>query len=97
MKYAPLLATIGLLVAANWCPMVVAQTPDSGSSDSTSAIDLSIPAWAGVGHTTSGAGWDGVTHFEGFIPCGKHQVKILLSLSLGFYWITMATLVVVYC
>jgi trimeric autotransporter adhesin len=73
MKCAPLLAILGLLVAANLCPDAIAQTPasDSPASDSpnsTAAIDLTIPAWAGAGHTTSGAGWDGVTNFEGFIP-----------------------------
>jgi trimeric autotransporter adhesin len=73
MKYVSFLAATGLLIAATLCPTAIAQTPESGSPESsspesTTAIDLTIPVWAGVGHTTSGAGWDGVTHFEGFIP-----------------------------
>jgi hypothetical protein len=68
MKYAPFLVATGLLIAAAICPPAIAQTSETSSPESTNALDLAIPAWGGVGHTSSGAGWDGVTQFEGFIP-----------------------------
>ncbi len=47
-------------------------SPDASVEDiapvSTAASDLLIPARAGVGHTTSGGGFDGTTQFRGFIP-----------------------------
>jgi trimeric autotransporter adhesin len=68
MQRAPLLAITGILLAATLCSKAIAQTPASESPDSTTASDLRIPLWVGAGHDSSGAGWDGVSHIEGFIP-----------------------------
>ncbi|HHP7243361.1 MAG TPA: hypothetical protein ACFE0H_01610, partial [Elainellaceae cyanobacterium] len=38
------------------------------SSEIGSAADLRVSPRVGVGYTTSGAGFDGITRFEGFIP-----------------------------
>lgn len=58
----------GLLLATTISTAAVAQTVESIPAETGSAADLSISAWGGVGHTSSGAGFDGTTHFEGFIP-----------------------------
>jgi hypothetical protein len=68
MQRASLLAVTGILLTATLCSQAIAQTPPSDPPESTAASDLTIPAWVGAGHDSSGAGWDGVTHFEGFIP-----------------------------
>ena len=73
MQYTSFLVATGLVIATVSCLPAIAQTsdsdsPNSNSPESTTAIDLVIPAWAGVEYTTFGAGWDGVTQFEGFIP-----------------------------
>ena len=41
---------------------------ESAPSETPSAIDLRVPVRGGIGHTTSGAGTDGVSHLEGFFP-----------------------------
>ncbi|MEB3356238.1 MAG: right-handed parallel beta-helix repeat-containing protein [Synechococcales bacterium] len=70
MNSLKVLASAGLLLAiASFHPFASAQTTDSEPIEPTgSAADLLIPARAGVGHTSSGAGFDGTTRFEGFVP-----------------------------
>ncbi|MGF1496159.1 MAG: right-handed parallel beta-helix repeat-containing protein [Elainellaceae cyanobacterium] len=70
MNSLKVLASAGLLLAiASSHRVASAQTTDSAQIEPTgSAADLLIPARAGVGHTSSGAGFDGTTRFEGFIP-----------------------------
>ncbi|MEL6224972.1 MAG: right-handed parallel beta-helix repeat-containing protein [Cyanobacteria bacterium J06627_8] len=67
------LMTIGLLqgkaIAQNTEPRSSSNhSAEELSTVSTTAEDLLIPARGGVGHTSSGAGFDGTTHIRGFIP-----------------------------
>jgi len=63
---------IGLLLYGTLIAPGVAQTtdinPDASLSSSTSAADLKITPRFGVGYSTSGAGYDGFTSVEGFVP-----------------------------
>ncbi|NJN85323.1 MAG: DUF1565 domain-containing protein [Leptolyngbyaceae cyanobacterium SL_7_1] len=68
MQTITLSAIAGLFLTTTIATSAVAQTVDSIPVETGSAADLSIPAWGGVGHTSSGAGFDGTTHFQGFIP-----------------------------
>jgi trimeric autotransporter adhesin len=68
IQRAPLLAITGIVLTATLCPKAIAQAVDPTSPESRSAVDLTIPAWVGGGHDSSGAGWDGVSRFQGFIP-----------------------------
>lgn len=68
MKPYTYLASTGLF-------LLIAATGSSAIAQpagSESASDLRIAPRVGVGYTTSGAGFDGVTRFEGFIPLRQH-------------------------
>lgn len=72
--------SLGLLIAPGLAQgIAIAQESEAVPSGSNSAEDLStvstgtsedllIPARGGVGHTSSGAGFDGTTQIRGFIP-----------------------------
>lgn len=77
MKTSVFLSAFGLLLLANAVLQqeAIAQTTPSNSdsngdtvSATGTAADLRISPRLGVGHTTSGAGFDGITRFEGFVP-----------------------------
>ncbi len=83
MKNSAFLTTTGvfLLVQIILGLGAIAQPTDSISPDpnlidteepSGSASDLRISPRLGIGHNTSGAGFDGTTRFEGFIPLWQH-------------------------
>lgn len=65
------------LMAIALTPVALAQAPadrpdSTAVPDSTAAADLSISPRIGVEYNSSGAGYDGVTSFEGFIPLGQN-------------------------
>ncbi|GAB4203993.1 MAG: hypothetical protein Fur006_58800 [Coleofasciculaceae cyanobacterium] len=71
MKSTPWSVCTGLLVSIVLSAPVVAQVqnPEDITPISTgSAVDLLIMPRLGVGYSTSGAGYDGFTRFEGFVP-----------------------------
>lgn len=78
MNKARWFAILGLLMSAA-LPLPVHAQPESESPNSQnptepengatgSAADLRISPRLGIGHNSSGAGYDGFTRFEGFIP-----------------------------
>jgi chemotaxis signal transduction protein len=71
VKSTPYFACTGLLLALALNIPVFAQTQveeNSNSLSTTSATDLKIMPRLGVGYSSSGAGYDGFTRFEGFVP-----------------------------
>jgi trimeric autotransporter adhesin len=71
VKSTPWSVCTGLLVSIVLSAPVVAQVqnPEDITPTSTgSAVDLKIMPRLGVGYSTSGAGYDGFTRFEGFVP-----------------------------
>ncbi|MFP4102250.1 hypothetical protein [Coleofasciculus sp.] len=71
MKRTMWCSYLGLLLVGMLASPVVAQsneTPtETPSATNASAADLKITPRFGVGHTSSGAGFDGFTRFSGFI------------------------------
>ncbi len=71
MKSTPWSVCTGVLLSISLSAPVVAQVqnPEDITPTSTgSAVDLRITPRLGVGYSTSGAGYDGFTRFEGFVP-----------------------------
>ena len=76
-KHPPVSQLIGcghlsVLIALSLSIPAIAQTAtletERSESISHSAADLRISPRLGIGHTSSGAGFDGFTRFQGFIP-----------------------------
>jgi parallel beta-helix repeat protein len=59
---------LSLLLTAGVPYSVAAQAVNTDSSSSNAAADLKISPRFGIGYTTSGAGFDGFTRFDAFIP-----------------------------
>jgi hypothetical protein len=71
MKLITNTGIVYLLLATTFSTPVTAQTEEQQNPPPTfigSATDLRITPRLGVGHTTSGGGFDGFTRFEGFVP-----------------------------
>ncbi|MGJ3245094.1 MAG: right-handed parallel beta-helix repeat-containing protein [Elainellaceae cyanobacterium] len=78
MKNSVFITTAGVSVIFSLmiAQSAIAQSANPATSDSDadasseigSAADLRISPRIGVGYTTSGAGFDGITRFEGFLP-----------------------------
>jgi len=71
MKKATRIGFISLVLATTISTPVAAQLEEQETPPSTStetAADLTITPRLGIGHTTSGGGFDGFTRFEGFVP-----------------------------
>jgi hypothetical protein len=71
MKLITNTGIVYLLLATTFSTPVTAQTEEQQKPPPTSigsATDLRITPRLGVGHTTSGGGFDGFTRFEGFVP-----------------------------
>ncbi|NEQ20143.1 MAG: hypothetical protein F6K28_13030 [Microcoleus sp. SIO2G3] len=71
MKKATRIGFISLVLATTISTPVAAQLEEQETPPSTStetAADLRITPRLGIGHTTSGGGFDGFTRFEGFVP-----------------------------
>ncbi|MEW6498681.1 MAG: inverse autotransporter beta domain-containing protein, partial [Cyanobacteriota bacterium] len=71
MKGTPWSVCTGLLLFISLINPATAQTQDADDSNlkfTGSANDLRIMPRLGVGYNTSGAGYDGFTRFEGFVP-----------------------------
>jgi len=71
MKKATRIEFISLVLATTISTPVAAQLEEQQTPPSTStetAADLRITPRLGIGHTTSGGGFDGFTRFEGFVP-----------------------------
>ncbi|MEO0488123.1 MAG: right-handed parallel beta-helix repeat-containing protein [Cyanobacteria bacterium J06659_2] len=75
--------------------VAIAQETESTPSSSDSADDelvtstgtaedLRIPARGGVGHTSSGAGFDGTTHIRGFIPLRQQSGRNITYIAPQF-------------
>ncbi|NEO97382.1 MAG: hypothetical protein F6K58_01435 [Symploca sp. SIO2E9] len=63
-KLAPLLG-FSLLLSEAFSSAVVAQTTETSIG---TAADLRVSPRLGIGYSTSGAGYDGFTSFQGFVP-----------------------------
>ena len=71
MKKATRIGFISLVLATTISTPVAAQLEEQETPPSTStetAADLTITPRLGIGHTSSGGGFDGFTRFEGFVP-----------------------------
>jgi parallel beta-helix repeat protein len=80
---------VGLLLVGMLASPVVAQsneTPtETPAATNTSAADLKITPRFGVGHTSSGAGFDGFTRFSGFVPLLQNPGNNLTFLDGRFF------------
>ena len=76
---------LGVLIALSSSIPAIAQTSTLESERaepiSHSAADLRIAPRLGIGHTSSGAGFDGFTRFQGFIPLQQNPGQNLTFMS----------------
>ena len=85
-----LLIAVGLPQSMAIAQPTEADTAPSESADDLSSVstgsaeDLLIPARGGVGHTSSGAGFDGTTQIRGFIPLRQQPGHTITYLAPQF-------------
>lgn len=80
---------VGLLLVGMLASPVVAQSnetqTETPAATNTSVADLKITPRFGVGHTSSGAGFDGFTRFSGFVPLLQNPGNNLTFLDGRFF------------
>lgn len=66
-------------------PVQPGESPDPAIEPATgTAVDLRIVPRLGIGHSSSGGGYDGTTRFEGFLPLRQDVGRNLTFLSTNF-------------
>ncbi|MGB3612674.1 MAG: hypothetical protein WBA10_02690, partial [Elainellaceae cyanobacterium] len=73
IAFASALLSIATYLAAGSAAMAQTAPGSTPAPDVATEASLLISPRVGVGHTTSGAGFDGTTEFNGFIPLGQEE------------------------
>ncbi|MGJ3246549.1 MAG: right-handed parallel beta-helix repeat-containing protein [Elainellaceae cyanobacterium] len=79
--YVGLLLVTVLTASAVSYASYASEPPESPSASHSSASELRVAPRLGVGYNSSGAGFDGATRFEGFIPILQHPGDTLTFLE----------------